>query len=99
VVWSRRCRRGLACAVPVASDLAVAECLLGQGRSLSSQLLQEGNGAKDPMFQQQLKFLSFFFPEMTCQNVIGGQKTRVFCHGLIEGDLKEKRKKKKENEI
>jgi hypothetical protein len=36
---------------------------------------------------------------MTCQNVIGGQKTRVFCHGLIEGDLKEKRKKKKENEI
>jgi hypothetical protein len=41
--WQRvhygRWRRGLAWAVPAASGLAVAECLLGQGRSLSSQFL------------------------------------------------------------
>jgi len=93
-------RRGLAWAVPTASGLAVAECLLGQGRSLSSQLLREGNGAKDPVFQQQLKFLSFFFfPEMTCQNVIGGQKTRVFCHGLIEGALKRDTQVKRRSSI
>jgi len=34
-----------------------------------------------------IEIFEFFFPEIKCQNVIGGQKTRVFCHGLIEGAL------------
>jgi len=34
-----------------------------------------------------IEIFEFFFSEMTCQNVIGGQKTLVLCHGLTKGAL------------
>jgi hypothetical protein len=34
-----------------------------------------------------IEISEFFFVEMTCQNVIGGQKTLIFCLGMIEWAL------------
>jgi hypothetical protein len=36
---------------------------------------------------------------MTCQNVIGGQKTLVLCHGLTEGALMNKYRLLKQSTI
>jgi hypothetical protein len=73
VVWLGRFRRGLAWAVPAASGLAVAECCLGRGGLLIKGWLA--------------KLIKWSFNFVTCQNVIGGQKIRVFCPCLIEGAL------------
>jgi hypothetical protein len=73
VVWPERFRRGQAWAVPAASGLAVAECCLGRGDLLIKEWLAK-------LIKGSLNFV-------TCQNVIGGQKTRVFCPCLIEGAL------------
>jgi len=60
--------------VPAASGLAVAECCLDRGGGLLIKWWLA-------------KLIKWSLNFVTCQNVIGGQKTRVFCPCLIEGAL------------
>jgi hypothetical protein len=76
VVQYGRWRLGLAWAVQGASGLAVAECLLGQGRSLSSQLLWEGNGSGVPT---SLEIFEFFFLRWRVNMLLVGRKPLFYA--------------------